>query len=76
MYPNLFGIDGFSMVVMILIGVIAAAVVFFIYLSKAGVEKKSFLDLGVVITATAFMGIVFAIWWRTFMKQLKLLLMD
>ena len=61
MYPNLFGIDGFSMVVMILIGVIAATVLFFIYLSKAGVEKKSFLDLGVVITATAFMGIVFAI---------------
>ena len=61
MYPNLFGIDGFSMVVMILIGVIAATVLFFIYLSKVGVEKKSFLDLGVVITATAFMGIVFAI---------------
>ena len=71
MYPNLFGIDGFSMVVMILIGVIAASVLFFIYLHKVGVPKKSFLDLGVVITATALMGVVFAIYLRTSMRLLK-----
>ena len=71
MYPNLFGIEGFSMVVMILVGVIAAAVLFFIYLAKQGVEKKSFLDLGVVITATAFMGVVFAILFENIYEAIK-----
>ena len=71
MYPNLFGIDGFSMVVMILIGVITAAVLFFIYLAKNGVDKKSFLDLGIVITATAFMGIVFAILFENIYEAVK-----
>ena len=71
MYPNLFGIDGFSMVVMILIGVIAASVLFFIYLHKVGVSKKSFLDLGVVITATALMGVVFAILFENIYEAIK-----
>lgn len=71
MYPNLFGIDGFSMVVMILLGVIAASVLFFIYLHKAGVNKKSFLDLGIVIIATAFMGIVFAILFENVYEAIK-----
>ena len=61
MYPNLFGISGFSMVVMIFLGVIAATVIFFIYLAKNGVEKKSFLDLSIVIIVTVLVGIVFAI---------------
>ena len=61
MYPNLFGIDGFSMVVMIFLGVIAASVIFFIYLAKNGVDKKSFLDLSIVIIVTIIVGIIFAI---------------
>ena len=61
MYPNLFGINGFSMVVMIFLGVIAATTIFFIYLAKNGVEKKSFLDLSIVIIVTVIVGIVFAI---------------
>ena len=71
MYPDLFGIDGFSMVVMILLGVIAASVLFFIYLYKNGVPKKSFLDLGIVIIATAFMGIVFAILFENIYEAVK-----
>ena len=71
MYPDLFGIDGFSMVVMILLGVIAASVLFFIYLYKNGVSKKSFLDLGIVIIATAFMGIVFAILFENIYEAVK-----
>ena len=71
MHPNLFGIDGFSMVVMIIIGVVAASVLFFIYLHKAGVPKKSFLDLAVVIAATAFMGIVFAILFENIYEAVK-----
>ena len=71
MYPNLFGIDGFSMVVMILLGVIAASVIFFIYLAKNGVEKKSFLDLSIVIIATVGVGIVFAILFENMYEAIK-----
>ena len=52
MYPNLFGIDGFSMTFMIIIGVIAAAALLFVYLHKNGVHSNSFLDLGVVVIVT------------------------
>ena len=61
MYPNLFGISGFSMVVMIFLGVIAASTILFIYLAKNGVEKKTFLDLSIVIIVTVIVGIVLAI---------------
>ena len=71
MYPNLFGIEGFSMVAMILIGVIAASVLFFIYLHKNGLEKKSYLDLIVVIISTALMGIVFAILFENLYEAIK-----
>lgn len=71
MYPNLFGIDGFSMVAMILLGVITATVIFFIYLGKNGVEKKSFLDLAIVIVATVGVGIVFAILFENMYEAIK-----
>lgn len=71
MYPNLFGIDGFSMVAMIILGVIAAATIFFIYLAKNGVEKKSFLDLSIVILATVGVGIVFAILFENLYEAIK-----
>ena len=61
MYPNLFGIEGFSMSFMIIIGVIAASILLFVYLNKRGVKSASFLDLGIVITITVFVGILFAI---------------
>lgn len=71
MYPNLFGIEGFSYVVMILLGVIAATVIFFIYLAKNGVEKKSFLDLSIVIIATVIVGIIFAILMENIYEAIK-----
>ena len=61
MHPNLFGIEGFSYIVMIFLGVIAAMSIFFIYLAKNKVEKKSFLDLSIVIIVTVLVGIIFAI---------------
>ena len=71
MYPNLFGIEGFSMVTMIFLGVIAASILFFVYLAKNGVNKKSFLDLSVVIIATALMGIIFAILFENLYETIK-----
>ena len=71
MYPNLFGINGFSMVVMIFVGVIAASLLFFIYLHHVGVDRKHNLDLVIVIIATAFMGIVFAILFENLYEAIK-----
>ena len=71
MYPNLFGIEGFSMVVMIFVGVIAASVLFFIYLHKTGLEKKHYLDLIIVIVATTLVGIVFAILFENIYEAIK-----
>ena len=71
MYPNLFGIEGFSMVVMILVGVIAASVLFFIYLHKQGVEKKHYLDLIIVIVATVFVGVIFGILFENLYEAIK-----
>ena len=70
MYPNLFGIEGFSMVVMILVGVIAAATLFFIFLKKIN-KKISYLDLSIVIIATVFVGIVFAILFENAYEAIK-----
>ena len=70
MYPDLFGIEGFSMVALILLGVIAAAVLFFIYLKKTG-KKIAYLDLSVVILATVFVGVVFAILFENAYEAIK-----
>ena len=70
MYPNLFGIEGFSMVVMILLGVLAAATLFFIYLKKVR-GKVAYLDLSLVIIATVLVGIVFAILFENIYEAIK-----
>ena len=70
MYPNLFGIEGFSMVVMILLGVIAAIVLFFIYLNKSR-KQVNYLDLMVVIIVTMLVGIVFAILFENIYEAIK-----
>ena len=71
MYPNLFGIDGFSMTFMIIIGVIAAAALLFVYLHKNGVHSNSFLDLGVVVIVTVIVGIIFAILFENVYEAIK-----
>ena len=71
MYPDLFDIDGFSMTFMIIIGVIAASALLFVFLHFKGVQTNSFLDLLVVITATVFVGIVFAILFENTYEAIK-----
>ena len=61
MYPDLFGISGFSMTFMIIVGVVAASILLFVYLHKRGTSSNQFLDLSIVIVATVFVGVVFAI---------------
>lgn len=71
MYPNLFGIEGFSMVVMIFVGIVAASILFFLYLNKKGVEPQHYLDLMIVIIATAIAGILFAILFENLYEAIK-----
>lgn len=71
MYPNLFGINGFSMVVMIFVGVIAAAVLLFFFLKKQGVPKSSFLDMLIVIVGTMLMGIIGTILFENMYEAIK-----
>lgn len=60
MYPNLFGIEGSSMAIMMTLGAILAALEVFLYLRTRGLEKKNYIDFFVVILATIFTGILFA----------------
>ena len=71
MYPNLLGIEGFSMVVMILLGVIVASIFFFLYLHKIGLEKNSFFDLAIVVIITVLVGIIFAILFENIYEAIK-----
>ncbi|MBO6280285.1 MAG: prolipoprotein diacylglyceryl transferase [Bacilli bacterium] len=71
MYPNLFGINDFSYVFMIIVGVIAALTLLFIFLYKKGVPSNSFLDLAIVSLATIFMGVVFAILFENVYEAIK-----
>ena len=70
MYPNLFGIEGFSMVVMILLGVVAASILFFIFLKKSN-KKINYLDISVVVVATVLVGIIFAILFENIYEAIK-----
>lgn len=71
MYPDLFGINGFSMVVMIFVGVIAAAILFFIYMFKRGFKKDSILDMSIVIIGAVFFGIIGTILFENLYEAIK-----
>lgn len=71
MYPDLFGIKGFSMTMMIIIGVIAAAIILIIYLHKRGLKESSYLDLLVVVLGTVFVGVLFAILFENAYEAIK-----
>jgi len=56
---------------MIIIGVIAAAALLFVYLHKNGVRSNSFLDLSVVIIVTVIVGVIFAIFVENIYEAIK-----
>ncbi len=71
MYPDLFGINGFSMTFMIIVGAIAATILLFVYLHKRGAHSNQFFDLSIVIVATVFVGVVFAILFENVYEAIK-----
>ena len=60
MYPNLFGITGSSMGIMMGLGAILAALEVFLFLRTRGLERKNYIDFFIIILATVFTGILFA----------------
>lgn len=71
MYPNLFGLEGFSMTFMIILGVALAVTLLFVFLKFKKVPNKVFLDLTVVISATLVAGILFAILFENTYEAIK-----
>ena len=71
MYPDLFGIHDFSYIFMIIVGVIAAAVLLLVFLSKKGLKEGSYLDLLVVVVLTVLVGVIFAILFENVYEAIK-----
>lgn len=71
MHPNLFGIEGFSMTIMIIVGVIMAVALLFVYLKYRNVDKGAYIDLLVVISSTMVAAIVFAILFENTYEAIK-----
>ena len=60
MYPDLFGIQGSSMGIMMALGAIFAAIEVFLFLRTRGLKKENYIDFFIIILATVFTGILFA----------------
>lgn len=71
MYPDLFGINGFSMVVMILLGFVFATILLFIYLHYRKVDKSCYLDVLLIIVGTALMGMIGTILFENLYEAIK-----
>ena len=72
MYPNLFGIEGSSMAIMMGIGAIVAVLVTFFFLRKHGLDTRNkVIDYFIVVLATIFMGILFAMLFENVYEAIK-----
>ncbi|MCR4911469.1 MAG: prolipoprotein diacylglyceryl transferase [Bacilli bacterium] len=72
MYPNLFGIEGSSMAIMMGIGAIVAVLVTFLFLRKHGLDTRNkIIDYFIVVLATIFMGILFAMLFENIYEAIK-----
>lgn len=60
MYPDLFGITGSSMGIMMGLGAVLAALEVFLFLRTRGLKKENYIDFFIIILATVFTGILFA----------------
>lgn len=68
MCPDLFGINGFSMTLMIVLGVITALVIIFIYFKKSNIN---YLDLLACILLTVVVGMISAILFENTYEAIK-----
>lgn len=73
MYPDLFGIEGFSMGLMMTLGGFLGTLIVFLYLLKHGLEKKNYIDFFIVILVTLFVGIITAMLFENLYEWIKAL---
>ena len=71
MYPNLFGIENFTMNVMIILGIFLGGLVTYLYLRKAKLRKKGYIDLTITFIVTILAAFVFAILFENLYECIK-----
>ena len=71
MYPDLFGIEGFSMTLMILLGATASLVLVLVFLKSRKEVKTNFLDLAIVIVFTVLIGLIGTILFENTYEAIK-----
>lgn len=71
MYPDLFGIEGFSMTLMILIGAIAALAEVLFFLKSRKKVKTNYVDLLITMVFTVLIGIVGTIIFENIYEAIK-----
>lgn len=71
MYPNLFGINGFTANLLTALGVVVGCVVIFIYLKKFSYEKTTYQDLLVTFIFTLISAFIFAVLFENFYESIK-----
>ena len=71
MYPDLFGIDGFSMTLMIILGAAIALALVLLFLKTRKEVKTNYLDLAIVIVFTVLIGIVGTILFENIYEAIK-----
>lgn len=71
MFPDLFGIHGFTMNVLITIGILVGWAMVFFYLKKFSYEKNTYLDLTVTFIFTLISAFIFAVLFENFYRSIK-----
>ena len=71
MYPNLFGMEGSSMGIMMALGVIFAIIEVTIFLKRKNLARENIIDFLIVCSVTIFMGIVFSMLFENLYESIK-----
>ncbi len=71
MYPNLFGISGFTMNLMIVLGFLVGGVVTFLYLRRHKLTKGNYIDLSITVLASIVAAFVFALLFENLYESIK-----
>ena len=71
MYPDLFGIPGFTQSVLIVIGALLGCLVTFLYLRKLSLSKSAYIDLTIVVIVTFISAFVFATLFENLYEAIK-----
>ncbi len=71
MFPDLFGVDGLTMNLLVVVVVLAACIVVFIYLKKFNLPKNTKIDLLITFIVTLISGFIFAVLFENLYECIK-----